>query len=387
MNKDILSTAENAFSRIYGTCPDVVSYAPGRVEILGNHTDYNEGYVLSCAINAGTFFLLAASGDNSITLTAADVNETVTFGIDDIRPAAECRWANYIKGVIAGMLPLCTEKRGFKALFLGDIPIGSGLSSSAALEISTAQALARFWNITLGPLDAAKIGQKAEHEFAGAKCGLLDQISSLYGRDRQLVLTDFRSLHVRHSPFEGEHVFLACNTHAKHALVDGAYNERRNSCEKAAAFFASNLSHPVRALRDVSSEELRELASSMDRQQAMRAAHVIGENERVLQGITALENRDFALFGKLMFESHKSSQLNFENSCPELDFIVNAVRKIPGVLGARLSGGGFGGSVIALVNERDTETISKAIKSAYSREFGHSCDTLVIKPSEGASLV
>jgi galactokinase len=272
-------------------------------------------------------------------------------------------------------------------LFLGNVPIGSGLSSSAALEISTALAVAKLWNVDLDPLEAARIGQKAEHDFAGAKCGLLDQISSLYGTEKRLVMTDFRSLKVKNPPFSGDYVFLACNTHAKHALVDGAYNERRASCEAAAAFFAAELTHPVSALRDVSMDEWKKHSGTMNAVHAKRAAHVIGENERVLKGMAALDRGDFEEFGELMYESHESSINNFENSCWELDFIVETTRRIPGVLGARLSGGGFGGSVIVLLNARDVETVSKAVSSAYAKEFSQKCDVQLLKPSAGAKVL
>jgi len=387
MNKDMHNRVVNMFTEHFQQQPDVVAYAPGRIEILGNHTDYNEGYVMSCAINAGTLFLASRTTTPVITLTAADVNETVSCSLTDLKPARTSKWANYIKGVIAGLIPRTSAPSGMNALFFGNVPVGSGLSSSAALEISTALAVADLWKISLSRLDAAKIGQKAEHDFAGAKCGLLDQISSLYGKEHELVVTDFRSLEARNTPFHGNYIFLACNTHAKHALVDGAYNERRESCEGAAEFFAKNLPHPVSALRDVSMQELQSLSKQMEPHHAMRSAHIIGENERVLKGIEALKQDDFKTFGELMYASHESSISNFENSCDELDFIVDSTRRIPGVLGARLSGGGFGGSVIVLCNARDVDTIGKAVSTSYKTQFNQICDIIVIKPSEGAKLV
>lgn len=387
MNIEILKQAEEAFERQFNSTPEVVAYAPGRVEILGNHTDYNEGYVLSCAIDSGTFFLASSNESNDVILTAADVKETTSAPVSGLSPSSQNKWANYIKGVVAGLAVLTDTPAGINGLFLGNIPIGSGLSSSAALEISTALAVAKLWNIQLEPLQAAKIGQKAEHEFAGAKCGLLDQISSLYGVENKLIMTDFRSLTIENPCFSDEYVFLACNTHAKHALVDGAYNERRDNCEAAAVFFSKHLPHPVTALRDVSLEEWKEFSPRMDKMQAMRSAHVIGECERVLTGMAALEAKRFEDFGSLMYASHESSRTNFENSCEELDFIVDTTLKIPGVLGARLSGGGFGGSVIVLIHSRDVETTGKAISSAYSKKFGEVCDVQVLKPSGGAKIV
>ncbi len=387
MNLEVLKQAETAFAAQHNSAPEVVSYAPGRVEILGNHTDYNEGYVLSCAIDSGTFFLASKTDTETVTLTAADVDETTSSPLANLQPSEQNKWANYIKGVIAGIKEMAPSATALNGLFLGDIPVGSGLSSSAALEISAALAVAKLWDIEIDPLDMARIGQKAEHDFAGANCGLLDQISSLYGVEDQLVMTDFRSLEVTTSPFSHDLVFLACNTHAKHALVDGAYNERRESCEAAAKFFSDQLPRDISALRDVSMADWQEHSNAMDKTHAMRSAHVIGENERVLKGIECLKNEDFETFGSLMYESHESSQNNFENSCKELDFIVDTTRKMPGILGARLSGGGFGGSVIVLVNKRDVETTGKALTSAYSSEFSNDCDVQVLKPSGGARII
>lgn len=377
----------NKFRTLYGREPETVAYAPGRVEILGNHTDYNEGFVLSAAINFGTFFALAGRDDATMRLTAGDIMETVTFPAADPQPSREHMWSNYVKGVQAGLNAVRPAAKGVDAMFLGNIPLGSGLSSSAALEMSAGLALAKHYGIALGKVELAKIGQAAEHRFAGVKCGLLDQISSLCGETNALVWSDFRSLEVQTVPLGGDACFLMCNTNAKHALVDGAYNERRAACERAATYFGSVLPHPVRALRDVSWEEWLKHKAGLDDITARRAAHPIGENERVRSGVEMLRNRDLSGFGKLMFESHDSSRRNFENSCPELDTLVDAATAVPGVLGARLSGGGFGGSVVALVHPRDAETAAAALRNVYGRKYGVRCDTRVIECSAGAHVL
>jgi len=377
----------SSFEKLYGRKPDAVAYAPGRVEVLGNHTDYNEGFVLSAAIDYGTFFACARRKDMTCRLTAGDIMETVTFNADSPARSTTSGWSNYVKGVLAGLNAVKSPTQGFDALFLGDVPLGSGLSSSAALEMSTAIALENIYGITLDPIARAKIGQAAEHRFAGVKCGLLDQISSLCGRKNSLVETDFRSLAVTHVPFGQEASLLMCNTHAKHALVDGAYNERRAACEEATAFFAKTLSHPVKALRDVSVEEWEANRTAMPDLVARRAAHPIGENARVREGARLLAAGDLNGFGQLMFASHESSRMYFENSCPELDMIVEAARKIPGVMGARLSGGGFGGSVVVMVHPRDALAAGAALAGAYQHAFGQACDTCVLRPSDGARLI
>jgi len=357
------------------------------VEVLGNHTDYNEGFVLSAAINFGTYFLASPSEDTTCRIVAGDLMAEVTFDVNAPEAVTENTWANYVIGVLAGLQSHGETKTGFNGMFLGNIPLGAGLSSSAALEMCTGLALGKLYGIDVEAMAMAKIGQKAEHEHAGVKCGLLDQVSSLFGQENSLVMTDFRSLEIETLPLGGDAAFLMCNTKAKHALVDGEYNERREHCEEAAAFFKGVLPHPVAALRDVSWAEWEVHSPAMDAMTAKRSAHPIGEDERVLDGRTMLDSGDLAGFGKLMFASHDSSVNYFENSCEELDTIVNAAKEIPGVLGARLSGGGFGGSVVALIHPRDAEAVSQAINAAFEKAHGHPCDISVITPSAGARIV
>ena len=387
MNNDLKNELLAKFRAHFGCEPTTVAYAPGRVEVLGNHTDYNEGLVLSAAINYGTFFAIAPVDGPLCRLVAGDLMHEVAFPVDSPKPVTEDTWANYCLGVHAGLLEKTPLAQGYLAMFLGDIPQGSGLSSSAALETTTALALAARYGIELGKLEAAKIGQKAEHTFAGVKCGLLDQISSLYGKEDMLVKTDFRSLEVENVPLSPDAVLLVCNSNAKHALVDGAYNERRAACEAAAAYFKGVLGHPVTALRDVSLAEWRQFKSGLPERVANRAAHPIGEDERVSAGAKLLEAGDLAGFGKLMFESHESSRVLFENSCEELDILVELAHETEGVFGARLSGGGFGGSIVVLVEKDKAEAAGKSIAAAYAKRTGKMCDVRAIRASEGARLV
>ncbi|MGD0783439.1 MAG: galactokinase family protein [Candidatus Aminicenantales bacterium] len=347
----------------FGLEPVIVSYAPGRVEILGNHTDYNEGFVLSAAIDAGVAFGLNPSGAPVSTLFAADFDESVQFPADRPGRTDTERWSNYARGVYSLMrIQYGFEPEGFLATQIGDIPIGSGLSSSAALDIAAALAFAAFHGLAPDKLDLARIGQKAEHEYAGVNCGLLDQISSLFGRAYGLVFTDFRSLRVETVP-------------------------RRRRCEQAAAYFARVLGPRVKTLRDVSWADLERHRGALDPAVWNRAAHPVGEDERVLKGVELLRKGDAAAFGRLMFESHKSSQIYFQNSCPELDTLVDAARSTPGVLGARLSGGGFGGSIVALIEEALAEPVARALAAAYEDAHGHAIEPRLVVPSAGARLV
>ncbi len=387
LNRPVFEEALSRFTSVFGARPTAAAYAPGRVEVLGNHTDYNEGFVLSAAIDAGIFFLAAPSGCDDCRVVAGDLMRQAPFTVANPAPHGDTVWANYVKGVFAGLRDRSGLTTGFNGLFLGNVPLGSGLSSSAALEMSTGLALGALYGLDVPKLELARIGQAAEHNYAGVKCGLLDQVSSLFGRRGSLVMTDFRSLDVSTVPLGEDACFIVCNTNAKHALVDGVYNERRAKCEAATAHFAKVLDHPVTALRDVTWAEWEAHQGGMDPLAARRSAHPIGEDERVVNGRALLRTGDLAAFGALMFDSHASSIHYFENSCAELDFVVDLCKRIPGVLGARLSGGGFGGSVVALVHPRDAETVGHALAGPYARRFGHPCGIRVITPSDGAATI
>lgn len=386
-NEGILQETTSKFESAFGCAPKAVAYAPGRVEVLGNHTDYNEGYVLSAAIDYGTCFAIAPAPGGECRLVAGDLMKEVRFDANAPAPSSIDTWSNYCKGVVAGLRPAGGYPHGFLGLFFGNIPQGAGLSSSAALEVATGMAVDRLYGLGTGKLQMAKVGQRAEHEFAGVKCGLLDQISSIFGAANKLVKTDFRTLAVENVPLSADCALLVCKSGAHHALVDGAYNERREDCEAAARFFAGHLGHPVAALRDVSVAEWENLKAQMPPRMAARSGHPIGEDERVVAGAAMLERGDAEGFGRLMFESHESSRVLFENSCEELDVLVDIARKVPGVLGARLSGGGFGGSVVMLVKRTALDDAAARIAAEYAAAFGSPCETLPVTPSAGACVV
>jgi galactokinase len=386
-NPALYNQAAKKFADHFQCRHTVAAYAPGRIEVLGNHTDYNDGFVLSAGIDLGTIFLAAPSAGSTCRILAGNTMEETEFDIASPAPTKGQAWANYVKGVFAQLGHRDAIKTGFTGMLFGDLPLGAGLSSSAALEMSTGLALCELYGIKVGKLEMAKIGQTAEHEYVGIRCGLLDQISAMFAMENQLVMSDFRSLKVEHVPLTADARFIVFNTKVKHSLVDSAYNERRATCEKAAKFFASALKHPVTALRDVSWEEWKEHSPKMDPVMARRAAHVIGENTRVLKGRQLLEKDGLTGFGKLMFESHESSRVNYENSCNELDFLVATASKTEGTLGARLSGGGFGGSAVVLAHDRDVKRIGETLTNSYSAEFGRPCDVRVITPSGGAHVL
>jgi galactokinase len=390
MNPDTHHLYEDAcerFRQAFGRSPDVSTFAPGRIEVLGNHTDYNEGYVLSSAIPLGTFVLMARSDGPGCRVHSANLDDADSFEVTNGAAGTEHTWSNYVRGMLAGYRERGPIEQGFDALVSGSVPLGSGLSSSAALEMATGLALGELYNIQLPALDLARMGQRTEHEYAGARTGLLDQITSLHGKTDQLVVSDFRSFDVDYVPLGEDASFLVCNTGVVHANTDGEYNARRASCESAALYFSQVLDHEVLALRDVSWEEWETHQDGMDPTVAQHAAHPIGENARVTRGRKFLEQGDLESFGALMYASHASSITYFENSCPELDFVVETTRHIPGTLGARLSGGGFGGSALILVHPRDEETIAHAIEQAFAKKFGRPCEVIATPASSGASVL
>ncbi len=385
-DENVVEQAIAIHTETYGTKPTSVSYAPGRIEVLGNHTDYNEGTVLSAAINMGHCFCISASTEPGIRLTAGDLRETTTFDPQtDERLPKQVQWANYVKGVMFYLHEKGIDIDSADCTFLGSIPMGAGLSSSAALEVATAFAVLEYTGQTLDKKEIGILAQKAENNFAGCNCGLLDQFSSIFGVHHGLIHSDFRSLETYAVKLPDDVVFLMINPHIKHALADSPYNERRISCEMAATELDALIDHPVKALRDVSIEEFEANKDRIDPEAAQRATHVVGEITRVEQGVKMLANNQLKEFGQLLFDSHETSRTAFENSCDELDIVVEAARNA-GALGARLSGGGWGGSVVALVHATDAEAICEKI-IATCKEHGLEPTAETIIPSAGAKII
>ena len=391
LNQKVYDKVVATFEAKFGAKPAKVAYAPGRIEVLGNHTDYNEGFVFSAAIDKGTFFAASPADDDKITLVALDMDESYEVELSAVAPVKRgMTWANYPLGTFNWLFEgRPTEANlGFKAVFGGNIPLGAGLSSSAALEMATVLALQKIYGTSFGRTELAKIGQKAEHTFAGCPCGLLDQASSLYGKAGALVKSDFRSNEFETVNLGDKVAFMMVKSNAKHALVDGAYASRRQACEDAAKYFAGVLKKGgVTHLRDVTAAEWILYRGGLSETTAKRAIHPIGEDERVLQGASLLAKGDLKGFGALMYDSHESSRNWFENSCEELDAIVDAAKAIPEVYGARLSGGGFGGSCCLLVNPAAADKIAAQISKEYKAKFGDEPVCSVIQPSDGAHLV
>ncbi len=352
----------------------VSAFAPGRVELLGNHTDYNGGVVLSAALNLGISGEGRARGDGKIILRSEGIDGAAEAQADSL--AAADIWADYPLGVTKVLRDAGLPVSGYEASFSSTLPLGAGLSSSAAIEVGTAVLLSRLFEFRLEPLELAKLCRKAENEFVGVNCGLLDQVSSVFGKEGHAIFLDCRAESVETIRFPDGIGLLIVNSGVKHALTGGEYNERREQCFEAAKILG------VPALRDATSEQL--LAADMPDIVRRRALHITGENERVFAAVEHLRKGNAAAFGALMSASHRSSIENFENSTAELDALVEIAQAQPGVHGARLTGGGFGGAIVALVDLSAIEAAAKAIEAEYAKKTGHEGTAYVCTPGDGA---
>ena len=355
------------------------SRAPGRVELLGNHTDYNEGVVLSAAINYAVTTHGEATAGRQATVRSAFAADLVSASLDHLSPLTdESAWANYSLGVAAMLREEGFTLGGFDMRVDSDLPAGAGLSSSAALEVATARLLMKLYSLEIDPMRLAKICRRAENDFVGVQCGLLDQVSSIFGKRGHAIYLDCRSEQVENIPLPPDTALLVFDCGVAHRLVGGEYNERREQC------FAAARALGVKALRDVTGERLKASRAQLDPLVYRRAAHIVGEDERVFAGIDALRRGDGAAFGELMFASHESSRANFENSTPELDALVAIAREEPGVLGSRLTGGGFGGATISLVESVRAEDIAHHLSERYTARTGNRGRAHLCESADGA---
>lgn len=357
------------------------AYAPGRVELLGNHTDYNLGVVLAAAIDRGLTVAGIARKDDNIILTSRSAGSRVHANLRNIYPTPETPWANYPLGVIDQFARAGFVLRGFDAEVTGDVPLGAGLSSSAAFEVATAGLLMKLHELRLDPLEVAKLCQRAENDFVGVRSGLLDQVTSVFGRADHLVYLDCQSEDVQTITFPVGYSLVIAESGVKHSLVAGLYNTRREECAAAADALGAD------TLRDVTPDHLEIARGSFDEVLWRRAAHIVGENDRVWRAVNAIAEQDVAAVGQLMYASHESSRTNFENSTPELDALVEIARGLPGVLGSRLSGGGFGGATVTLAQTEEAPRVAEEIRSRYAAQHDHPPATFVCRIADGAAVL
>ena len=355
------------------------TFAPGRVEILGNHTDYNLGFVLSAAIHLGVTIESEQLSEAILEITSNTNGRTVRAELSELCPFSDDTWANYPVGVIKVLSDAGFKLGGMKLDISSDLPLGAGLSSSAALEVATALAGKALYGLDIERMQLARLCQRAENEFVGVRSGLLDQASSIFGQAHRLILLDFREITVDLVSLPANVSLLLLNSGVSHELTGGEYNERQAQCSEAAAYLG------VPTLRDATTALVRN--SDLDDVIRRRALHITEENDRVLQGRDALRAGDIRRFGKLMFASHESSRTNFENSTSHLDALVELAKRTPGVYGSRLTGGGFGGSTVSLIDTWRSSEIIRSISSEYNRLTGATCFPILTEPSDGARLL
>ncbi|MEP7074530.1 MAG: galactokinase [Acidobacteriota bacterium] len=367
------------FEETYDSKPRLFR-APGRINVIGEHTDYNEGFVLPCAIDFATYVAAAGRIDRKIRVSSLNFDRAFEFDLDDPPLGKETAWVKYVQGVALILERSGYGLRGADLLIDSDVPVGAGLSSSAALEISVAFALSRISGHPVDGVELARIGQSAEHEFAGVRSGIMDQFASVLGQADNALLLDCRSLEWTAVPLSGAN-FVLCNTNVKHDLADGEYNARRKQCEEAAKFLGGSL------LRDVSETLFEERSPEMPELLMKRARHVISENQRVLDAVEALEAGDLPKLGKLLTQSHISLRDDFEVSSKELDLMVEIASRQAGFGGGRMMGGGFGGCTINLVEPNSADKFIENVTTDYKKRTGIECHIYRPKTSSGASEI
>ena len=360
--------------------------APGRVNLIGEHTDYNDGFVMPAAIDAWTWVKVSPLEQRKLQIYSKNFEEEIKVDLDDPNLARRGHWSDYPVGVAAILQKSGHRLRGARLQIRGDVPIGSGLSSSAAIEVATACALAANSELKIDRRELALLCQRAENEFVGAHVGIMDQFISLFGHAQKALMLDCRSLDFKLLPLPDNVRLLICNTMVKHELAASAYNERRAQCEAGVKHLAQFLPN-VTALRDVTLEQLEQFGRDLPDVVYRRCHHVITENARVLAAAHALEHQDLDEFGRLMAESHQSLRDDYEVSCKELDLMVELARQIEGVYGARMTGGGFGGSTVNLVREEHVEEFRERVAREYEQVTKLKPEIYACVASEGAGEV
>ncbi len=377
------------FETVFNKNPDFMSRASGRVELIGGHTDYNNGFVIAAALNESCYTYFAQRNDNIVNIYSDLLQKNYQFLLSsDLKRDDEINWPNYVIGIVANLINRGLELKGVDIFIKSDVPLGAGLSSSAAFEIATANGfLHLIKNNSISKTEIAELCQNAENVFAQSPCGIMDQLVSIKGQKGKAVFLDCKDNSTKLVPFDDDEItILIVNSMVQHEVGGGEYGKRRDQCRKAVKQLKKVYPN-ISSLRNVGFEQLKKAQNKMSPLLFKRAMHVVTENERVLKAAEALENNDQKYFAELMSLSHDSARDNYEITCDEVDFLKDTLIKQAGVLGARMSGGGFGGSVVAMVNSKQVEKIKKEIKRSYREEFEIDAEMYTAKPFDGTEII
>ena len=381
MTPTLINNVKNTFIRTFKTDP-ILIFSPGRINIIGEHTDYNEGFVFPAAINKGIVAAIQKSELDFSTAYALDLDGKVEFNLNKLKPLKEGRWENYVYGVVHEIQNKNKIIGNFNLVFKGNIPSGAGMSSSAALENSIVFGLNELFDLQLSKHDMILISQKAEHNFVGVKCGIMDQYASMFGVKNHALLLDCRT--IESQPYKinfKDYQLMLINTNVKHSLSDTEYNDRRSACKNISKLLG------VKALRDATEADLEKIIDKITPANYQKALFVIQENSRTLKAAKAIEYGDLETLGSLIYQSHNGLSNQYKVSCHELDFLVDQAKANPYVLGARMMGGGFGGCTINLIAKTQAEAFAEKVSKAYNREFNKTCSVYFIELSEGTHLI
>jgi galactokinase len=374
---------EKAFAEFFGAPPEICVHAPGRVNLIGEHTDYNNGFVLPAAIDRSIYIAGRRRSGRTVRVHSIDFKQTAEFSLDAVEPDPRQPWSNYVRGVSKFLNSDGHALAGAELIFGGDVPRESGLSSSAALEV----AVVAFWKKLLGlELDSVygvRLARRAENDFVGVPCGVMDQFASALSLKGHALFLDCRDLSFRHVPLRADVKIVVCNSGVKRALAQSEYELRLKQCRQAVAQLGTE-GLAVKSLRDVDLDDLEVASNALGDLLFRRARHVVSENGRVLEGVRALEGGDLDRFGELMYASHESLRDDYEVSSRELDTLVDLARKQPGVFGARMTGAGFGGCTVNLVHGDAAGAFSEAVREGYKQAVGQEAEVYVCAASDGA---
>lgn len=385
MNDIVINTTTAFFEKTFGNSPQKIVVSPGRINIIGEHIDYNDGYVLPAAIDKVICFAIEKTNSASSTIVAIDLGESFEINVESPISLSETIWTNYFRGVLQQLQNKGLAIGNFNCVFSSTIPIGSGLSSSAALECGFLYGLNEVFQLDIKPVDIALMGQSAEH-WVGINCGIMDQFSSVMGKENQVIKIDCRTLEYEyHNANFSDYSLVLFDSNVKHSLFSSAYNQRRQECEQGLAIISSHFPE-VTSFRECSEAQILSIKDKMTENVFKRSHYAIKEIKRVTLACEALDRGDILTLGKLLFETHDGLSNEYEVSCAELDMIVATLKNEPAVIGSRMMGGGFGGCTINLIKKGEEEAIKTKLTQMYQATFGIELKTYEVKISNGTSL-